>query len=172
MKKSKTNFTVIALVICLLVITIGYAAFQNVLTAGGTVDANGTFDIKFTTATSSNSTKCNPVIAVDGKSITADVTLSYPGDGVTITATIKNNGTVPAKLTSFVVTDENNQALSSTDIEVTFPSDIEDTTINAGDSYQVSYTIKWSLTSTAEASEISQTYKATFTYEQDTIEFN
>lgn len=50
MKKTKKNYLIIALIVILLTLAVGYAAFSGTLTISGTATANGTWDIHFANA--------------------------------------------------------------------------------------------------------------------------
>ena len=47
MKKTRKNSIVIALIVLLLALAVGYAAFSSELTIEGTANALGTWDVKF-----------------------------------------------------------------------------------------------------------------------------
>ncbi len=175
MKKSKRNYLIIVLLVVLLALSVGYAAFSANLTINGTATATGTWDIQFASAKINDddhgdqpqiitTTTTNDTIKVDAK-------LSYPGDGCTVTANIKNNGTVPAKLTGFVLTDDKGNTYSNADILVTLPTITTDGTeiIKAGATCPVTFTIKWDTDS--EATSANASFKISFTYEQATEEF-
>ena len=50
MKKTKRNSAIIVLLVLIIAIAVGYAAFQTTLTINGTVSSNATWDVKFTDA--------------------------------------------------------------------------------------------------------------------------
>ena len=47
MKKQKRNYLLVALIVILLAIAVGYAAFSANITISGTATASGTWDVKF-----------------------------------------------------------------------------------------------------------------------------
>ena len=171
MKKSKKNYVLIALVVILLCIAVGYAAFSANLTINGTANASGTWDVKFVSATINEAGHGNnPTISTDGKTLTVEVNLAYPGDGCTITANIKNNGTIPAILTGYEVLDANDQTFANNDIAVICPEDGDglETTgneiINAGETCPYTFAVQWKDSSTA--TQATAKFKISFTYAQ------
>lgn len=167
-KTNKRGYLVIALIVILLALAVGYAAFTTSLTINGTAATNGTWDVKFTTATMSDATHGTAVVSGDGLTITVSSTLAFPGDGFTCTANIKNNGNIPAKLTAFALTDDQGETFSNTDIEVKVPTIATDGTevIAAGATCPVTFSVQWKDTSTATSATAK--FKISFTYAQDT----
>src|SRR5574344_2750646 len=118
MKKTKKNYVLIALIVILIALAVGYAAFSTNLTINGTATGTGTWDVKFTDAQISAESYGTAVVTNDS-TITVNAKLAYPGDACTVTAKIKNNGNVPAKLTAFNVTNPDGGDYDSEDINVT-----------------------------------------------------
>ena len=155
----------------LLAIAVGYAAFSANITISGTATASGTWDVKFLSAsvdTSSHGTA--NVTGNKNDTLSVDVTLGYPGDGCTVTANIKNAGTVPAKLTGFTLTDDQGKEFSNSEIEITTPTIATDglEVIAAGGTCPVTFGIKWKKDSTTTTTTAK--FKINFTYEQATNE--
>ena len=46
MKNKKRNYVIVVLVVLLLALAVGYAAFSDTLTISGTANAKGTFDME------------------------------------------------------------------------------------------------------------------------------
>ena len=100
--KSGTKVLIVALIVMMLALAIAYASFSGVLKVSGKADASGKFEVVFTNGLVSTADHGTAKIdATDGTKMTANIKLGYPGDGCYVTATVKNNGTVPAKLTGF-----------------------------------------------------------------------
>lgn len=169
MKKSKKNYILIALIVVLLALAIGYAAFTANLAIDGTANASGTWDVKFVESTVDTSAHGSATVA-EGDTLNVNVNLGFPGDGCTVTANIKNGGTVPAKLTKFELTDDQGKEYANDDIEVIIPSIEDDGTeiIAAGETCPVTFGVKWKTTSTAQTATAK--FKISFTYEQATDE--
>lgn len=107
------KFVIGALLAILIVMAVGYSAFSTVLTINGTASINSNWNVAFdttkTSATSgviSKTTGFSGGTAPDGtvsygnggQTATINATLRQPGDKVTFTLTIKNTGTIAAKL--------------------------------------------------------------------------
>ena len=173
MKKQKRNFLLVALIVILLAIAVGYAAFSANITISGTATASGTWDVKFLSAsvdTSSHGTA--NVTGNKNDTLSVSVTLGYPGDGCTVTANIQNAGTVPAKLTGFTLTDDQGKEFSNSEIEITTPTITTDGSevIAAGGTCPVTFGIKWKKDSTTTTTTTTAKFKINFTYEQATNE--
>lgn len=169
MKKSKRNYLLVVLVVLLLALAVGYAAFSANLTINGTATASGTWDVRFVDSTVDTATHGTATVAkttAEGDTLNVDVTLSFPGDACTVTANIKNNGTIPAKLTGFTLKDDLGNTYSNTDIDVIVPTIATDGSevIEAGETCPVTFAIKWKTTSTA--TNVTAKFKINFTYEQ------
>ena len=50
MKKSKKNYAIIVLLVLIIAIAVGYAAFQSVLNISGTATGTATWDVHFSSA--------------------------------------------------------------------------------------------------------------------------
>ena len=170
-KMRKKNYAVVVLIVLLLALAVGYAAFSTTLTINGTARGSITWDVKFTAASFKDASG-NAVATTKAEASYTDTTvtatvkkLDYPGDGVVLETTITNAGTQPAKLSSLEVL-----PTSDTDLEVTPVSTLqENEVIPAGGTCTAQYLVKWKTTSTATT--LNKTFTITFTYDQDTTEF-
>ncbi len=175
MKKSKKrNYAIIVLIVLLLALAVGYAAFSQTLTINGTATGSLTWDIKFTSAQLLDSTGATAdsakygtaTVSADGKTVTAAVKLNYPGDAVKLKVIVTNNGSLDAKLKNFSITKP-----SGTDVTVTEAAPtIGEKVLAEGGTCSTEYVIKWAQASTATS--IDKTFTVTFEYEQDTTEVN
>ena len=173
MKKTKRNSLIIVLVVVLLALAIGYAAFSSTLTINGNVNGAASWDIKFTEAkllaadgtTAADTSYGTATISEDGLTVTATIKLSYPGDGVILQTVVTNNGQIPAKLKSVNITNP-----TSADVKVTPATPTEGEELVARGKCKTQYVIKWDSNSTATS--VNDTFKVTFTYEQNTTDFN
>ncbi len=101
---------IIALVLCAAVMLMGagYAYWQDAITISNTV-ATGELNVKFTAATLLNVGTDNyaqpstPVVA--DKSVTYTLSNLYPGAAAKYTATVLNNGTIPAVVKDYAILD-------------------------------------------------------------------
>ena len=84
-KADKKNLIISILIILLLVLSIGYAAFSDILTISGTANAKGTFDLEFQNVevvknVGADIDKTTATISEDKNTLTVNVVdLSYPG---------------------------------------------------------------------------------------------
>lgn len=167
MKKSKKNYTIIVLIVLLLALAIGYAAFSATLTINGTAEGTGTWDVHFESAVLRNSTGAvdpnhGTATITAGDAITANVELAYPGDGVILEAVVKNGGSIPAKLTNFTVVG------ADEDLEITQAVPVVNEVIDANGTCTAQFAVKWKTNSTAES--LNKTFTVTYDYAQDTTE--
>ena len=197
MKKSKkSNRAIIVLVVLLIALAIGYAAFQTVLTVdGNATGANVSWDVHFKTIKlyevkedgSRGSEVANPRATVslgaastDGVSrsqtATVSVNLDYPGDKVILETVIENLGSLDAKLTAFNITGASNGLV------VTRPDDDAITTGVAGKTggdvitaqggtCTAEFLVKWDDTTKTfgDSTNHKQDFDITFTYSQNTL---
>ena len=183
MKKSKKNFVAIVLIVLLLALAVGYAAFSETLTISGTASTQtGNWDVKFISAnaTASVVTGTTPAntatLAADGKSVTVSVALAAPGDGSNITAVIKNDGKIDAKLTGFTVTGDLTETSSgshvytSNAIKMTVPAVTTNEVLAAGAQKTFTFAVEWD-ENVAASTVQTASFTITFTYEQDGVEF-
>ncbi len=172
MKKSKKNYAIIVLIVILLALAIGYAAFSATLTINGTVKSNAEWDVKFTAGSITGAASENNKVTFTDKVMTVKAELGFPGDGREVTATITNAGTINAKLTGFTLKNEQNfdaDGDGTADVIVTLPTIATTGTeiIEAGKSCPVTFTIQWDENSEAEDLGTA-TFDIEFTYEQST----
>lgn len=154
MKKKKKNYLLIILVLLLAGISIGYAAFGQNLFINGTATAKGSFSLYFD---STIGTKVEPMVGANGTAVIGkttlendtlniNVSLDYPGAGAIVTATIKNDSTVPAMLNEITYTSAmlDTGAMLDTDTDILISDDIEEgTIIPVGGTQEVKITIQW-----------------------------
>ena len=110
-KRSKINFLVLFLGIIILIMSIGYAIFEEQLNITGLISGNSRFKVYFIDAWIEDASRGTAIINTENGAdrVTYNVTLNYPGDKVLIGTKIKNESTVPVKLNDFLITknDEN-----------------------------------------------------------------
>ncbi len=110
-KKTSKNSLIILLIVLLLALSVGYAAFSDTLHITGTANIKaGKFDLEFTSVTTDSAIGCDTTatkgeISADKNTLTVTVKdLAYPGAGAQFTAVIKNVGSLPAKVTKVTPT--------------------------------------------------------------------
>lgn len=177
----KKNWLIILLVLLLLAISLGYAAFSTNLAINGSVTGSANWNIIFTDTAICNAdqsiaaaSKGTAAISDDGTVITASVNLAYPGDGALIKAVVTNKGNIDAIVKNINI----NNIVSSKDITITTPS-ISDGGFGVGEIVPANGTctfyiaVKWNTDSTTVATAdnpISASFKFTVEYEQSTSE--
>lgn len=173
MKNKKRNYVIVVLVVLLLALAVGYAAFSDTLTISGTANAKGTFDMQFTSATIDtatakgiNTTESSATISTDKNTVTVVVKdLAYPGAGTNVTVVAKNAGTVPAKLKGLKFTGNEDP-----DIKITFPEGLAvGEVVEAGKTCSITFSVKWDENSTIATKDL--TFSAELEYEQSTDVF-
>lgn len=175
-KKSR-KYLIILLIVFLLALAVGYAAFNDTLHITGTANANGTFDMEFTSATVDKTVGVDEIgttatISADKNTVTVAVKdLAYPGAGAQFTVVIKNAGTIPAKVSSVTPTGIE----GSTNIKIKGLDAITTAhpTIAAGDTCTLTFTVEWDKESTVELTDEEKTgisFNLDVEYTQDTTD--
>ena len=181
-RKSKRNYLIVALIVVVLLLGVGYAAFSETLTISGTATGTATWDVKFTAAEvkkwdgTASTAVADSTATISGLNTTAltvsPSSLLYPGDSRKITATITNGSSMDIVLTDFEVT-------GPTDSKITFttPTLTENTCkISAGQTATFTFVVAWDANATitdgttvgeAKAADTGD-YQISFTYTQDT----
>ena len=184
MKKSKKNYVAVVLVVLLVAMAVGYAAFSGSISVSGTANASGKWDLKF----KANSAKITNSIVTGmeenaftinggGKSATAVVNLGTPGDGANLEIVIENNGTYDAKLTEFTVNgegleDQTGGVWKKDAVLVKVPTMTTDGSdvIKAGESKTFKFSVEWDEDVTDLGVEKQTTaFTITFDYEQANV---
>lgn len=187
-RKSKRNYLIVTLIVIMLLLGVGYASFTQALNITGTVNGSATWNVHFVsgTTTDANGEAVNGTLSNDNHTLTVNVSdLQYPGDAREVIATIKNDSSMPIKLTGFTVVDPSTGATpAEADIDFRYvnltekvaASGVTTTAVDAS-SYEViptggtctyKFIIGWKSTSTKTALT-SSAYSITFTYEQNTV---
>ena len=163
MKKKKTSYVVIALIVVLLALGIGYATFGGVLNITGTVNTStNAFNVKFTDASTGD---VAGVISSDGQTVTANnIVLAQPGDSKTIVAKIENLGTLDVLVNNFTITKTGATAdQAAIDVAVSPTTNIN---LLAGTSQYVTITVTW-LSGTSSTLTGAVGFTATANYAQN-----
>ena len=106
---NKKNFLIGTLVAIILFMAVGYAAFASALSISGSTSITGSWGVEFTNLTNSKigGAKEEKEATYDATSVLFNVELNAPGDKMTYTITVKNTGTIDAKLKSIISSDLN-----------------------------------------------------------------
>lgn len=110
----KSSLIMILLAV-VLVMAIGYAAFSQQLTINGTAQISSSWDVHIEDIALNHVTldgkNVNASVGENNLSATFQAELVSPGSSVTYDVTVKNGGTLDAKLESIVFTGTNNDAI-------------------------------------------------------------
>ncbi len=104
------NLLIVMLCLVVIVMSVAFAAFTTKLNINGSASIDSTWKIAFDQDSSSCTGDGNTVSVSESTNATLNISLKNPGDSVTCTLTVKNSGTLDAKLTSIDVTPESNDA--------------------------------------------------------------
>lgn len=162
MENKHKNILIGVLLAVVLVMAVGYAAFAQQLTINGSAEITSTWDVRYDTT---NRTGVGQAGFNGGQTPTGTIdydnddhnaiikaTLYQPGDTVTFTLTIKNNGTIPATVgapTVSMTSDEDPSDLVARQGNIQFTvTPAATTTMNQNDT--VTMTVKAEFISNAE----------------------
>ena len=155
-KKSKRNYIIVALIVVLLLLGVGYAAFSETLTISGNVEGSATWDVRFLEGS-------DGTISEDGHTLTVTTNLQYPGDQQKITAIIGNKSSVGIKLTNLTVKEpDTSTGIKIKKVDLT----AENEKIGVGQQCTYEYVVEWDPDS--KETNVNGTYTFEFQYEQDT----
>lgn len=185
---------IVALLIAVVGLTVGYAAYSSTLSINGTATVDpASWKVNFgyktgdslTGTTTGHATETTAPKLADTTISEFDVTLKAPGDSVTYNFLIKNSGTLNAKLANFTMgtltcAPNASSSISPEDAtklcgELTYTltyadgsTITTDTTLDAGDSKELVLKLEWPSASTLSVSDdVKVTIGATtFVYEQ------
>lgn len=176
MKKSKKNYLIVALIVILLALAVGYAAFTQQLQIIGTATAKGSWDIHFTSESIDvGDAENTAVLSNEDHTLTVNVALKKPGDKRTVTVDIVNEGTVDATLKGFTIVaqDGSSQEISATGgvytsgaIKMTLEQLATGTDLVAAGSKTYTMTFEWPTDYASETVDDTATFTITFDYEQ------
>ena len=113
-ENKKRNKIIIGLISLLLLMTVGYAAFQTNLNIKGTSKISSNWDIRITNVTSGNKTgNAENAKTPTWTNLTAsmEANLYEKGDAMEYEVTVENKGTFDAKLESISSSESNNEAI-------------------------------------------------------------
>lgn len=167
MESKHKNVLIGALLAVVFVMAVGYAAFAQQLTINGSAQISSSWDIAFDQSKTTGAGVIDAVAGVsgaknqpsgtinytDGHNATLTASLVQPGDTVTFTLTIQNNGTISADLQEPVVTmsgdeDENALVAKKGNIQFTVTSP---TPTTIAQSQEATMTVKAEFISSAES---------------------
>ena len=187
-KESKKKYVVALIIVLLLALAVGYAAFSDILTITGTsnVDPNASFDVHFkNTSAIVTSTGCTASVllgsdaqgdANDKLTVTV-ANLQYPGAGALVKAVVENSSSVPVKVKQLTTTTNltgDGNAIKITGLN-SIATDSGNTTIDAnGGTCEIFFTVEWDseVTNVTTADTTGITFEVGIEYEQATAVLN
>lgn len=169
-EKNKRTFIIIALVVTILFIGVGYAALRQALVINGTASiGDASWDVKITDikeGTLIGATTAENGLSHETTSATFSTILQYPGASASYVVTIANEGSINAILDSISGVDTANAA-EPTELVFEVTGVNEGTTLNAGATNTATVTVTWVPNEGADAESIPTT-----TTKQATITLN
>ena len=165
-RRQRNNIIIASLCAILVLMGIGYAAFASQLKINGTSSISSNFSVLITNIESgsivggaSNATEPTHT----NTTATFSTNLVSPGDSITYTITVANQGTIDATLTGIDVNTNNNQA-----IEFETSGIREGDNLLQGESAELYVKVTYSNSVTSQPENTSSTITVTLNYEQAT----
>lgn len=166
-KKSNKKYLIILLIVFLLALAIGYAAWTDTLTITGTATANGKFDLVFANEEVVKAVGCtaDAALSEEDDKLTVTVTdLAYPGAGAQFHVDIVNNSTVPAQITAVNPTGlDGSDHIKITGLDVIATSHPQ---LAVGGTCSVDFTVEWPEDVETAANNESHTFTLEIEYSQ------
>ena len=163
--KTQRNYMILGLCAILLIMVVGYAAFQSQLRISGTSNITSSFFVKITNIEVSNvvggAADKPEVTTHTDTTATFGTTLQSPGDSITYDITIENQGTIDATLKTISKTDTNNSAIIFERSGVN-----EGDALNVGDTVIMQVTVTYNPSVTSQPDNLESTLNLTLDYEQ------
>jgi len=165
--RRKRNIVIGALCGVLLLMSVGYAAFNSTLNIKGTSSISSNWDISITNVVSKNivgeaSNAKDP--EWDNLTASVEANLTNPGDSIEYDVTIENRGTINAKLEKVTLSDTKNSAIKFTSSGIK-----EGEVLNAGSSAVLTIKIEYDKNVTGQPGETTSELKVTLDYVQANV---
>ena len=165
LNKTQRNYIIIGLCAILVIMGVGYAAFQSQLKISGTSNIASNFLVKITdieVSSKSGGAADKPGVTTHtDTTATFGTTLQSPGDSITYDITIENQGSIDATLKTISKTDTNNSAIIFETSGVN-----EGDALNVGETAVMQVTVTYNPSVTSQPSNLNSTLKVDLTYEQ------
>ena len=167
--RTNRNYIIIGLCAILVIMGVGYAAFQSQLKISGTSNIGANFNVKITSITPNSivgTALDKPEITkYNDTSATFGVSLKSPGDSITYDITIENRGTIDAILKTITKTDTNNSAIlfETSGVE-------ENDELKVGETATMKVKVTYNPEVTSQPTDLDSTLNVELDYEQSTGE--
>lgn len=162
--KKDRRYHVMALLLVIMSMVVGYALFSETLNISGTAETTGTFDVEFSSAAvdgTSTTVGASAVIAASKNTLTLNVpNLEKPGNFALYNVVVRNNGNIGAELLSVNLTGN-----SDADIKLTYPTFPTGTVLAPGATYAFTIKVEWATISQAAPKTLN--FTASLNYEQE-----
>jgi len=167
---------IIALCFSVIGLSIGFAAFSQILTVNGTGTLKGNdwkiifADLQTPTTVGETTTTAN--IDMAGTTLAFDVELVFPGDKATYEFKVKNTGTIDAKVSAVTLTGVTEAAAQKISYTLTYADGTAiaaNDVLNSGDEEDLLLTVEFDPTATSDdlpTTDFAFTLGATITYIQ------
>ena len=159
------NYIIAGLCAILVIMGVGYAAFQSQLKISGTSSVSSNFSVKITdiTVSSQNGGAADKpgITTHTDTTATFGVTLQSPGDSITYDIRIENQGSIDAVLKTITKTDTNNSAILFETSGVA-----EGDALNVGESKVMQVKVTYNPAVTSQPDNLESTLNVTLDYEQ------
>ena len=166
----RKNIAIIGLIVVILLMGIGYAAFSKLLNINGTANISANWDVRISNITEGSLVGATPktaaIVGNDNLSATFDIDLKYPGASATYIVTIQNAGTIDAILETVSGVDTANSA-EPTDLIYSINA-TEGDLLASGTSKDYSVTVQWKENGTQVPNVQSKSATITLNYLQNT----
>ena len=163
--RTQRNYIIAGLCAILVIMGVGYAAFQSQLKISGTSSVSSNFSVKITdiTVSSQNGGAADKpgVTTHTDTTATFGVTLQSPGDSITYDIRIENRGSIDAVLKTITKTDTNNSAILFETSGVA-----EGDALNVGESKVMQVKVTYNPSVTSQPTDLDSTLNVTLDYEQ------
>jgi len=167
--KNKKNVVIVALLIVVVAMSVGYAALAQQLNINGTANVDASWNVVFTDIAEGEMNDAETVgeITASGTSATFEVDLKNPGASATYDITVENKGSIDATLESITGVDAANAA-EPVDVQYTVTGITEGEDLLASGTTTFHVVVTWAADSDEIPTETSKTATITLNYVQKT----
>ena len=165
-QKKKNNIIIGSLCAVVLLMVVGYAAFQSVLNITGTSKVSSNWNILITDIQTKNivggASNASEPTGEGSLTATFNTNLVSPGDSLEYDITVTNSGTLNAVLEKITVSDTNNPAIKFTTSGIK-----EGDALNAGGSAVLTVKVEYDNNVTSQPDNLKSELKVTLDYVQE-----
>ena len=165
-QKKKNNIIIGSLCAVVLLMVVGYAAFQSILNITGTSKVSSNWNILITDITTKNivggASNASDPTGKGTLTATFKTNLVSPGDSIEYDITVSNQGTLNAVLEKITLSDSNNPAIKFTTSGLT-----EGDALNAGDSKVLTVKVEYDSAVTSQPDNLKSELSITLDYIQN-----